>query len=47
MSVGTYLGAPAIRAIVSASGVNQPQRVQDVADSDPRKGVSGDLPTSA
>ena len=47
MSVGTYLGSPAIRAIVSASGVNQPQRVQDVADSDPRKGVSGDLPTSA
>ena len=45
-SVGTYLGAPAIRAIVSASGVNQPQRVQDVADSDPRKGVSGDLPTA-
>ena len=45
MSVGTYLGAPAIRAIVSASGVNQPQRVQDVADSDPSKGLAGDLPT--
>jgi acetyl esterase/lipase len=47
MSVGTYLGAPAIRAIVSASGVNQPHRVQDVADSDPRAGVSGDLPTGS
>jgi acetyl esterase/lipase len=45
MSVGTYLGKPALKAIVSASGVLQPHRVQDVADSDPDTGHGGDLPT--
>jgi acetyl esterase/lipase len=47
MSVGLYLGKPAIKAIVTASGVLQPHRVEDVADSDPATGHGGDFPTEA
>jgi acetyl esterase/lipase len=46
--VGLYgNGGARVNAIVSASGVLQPHRVQDVADSDPATGHGGDLPTQA
>jgi acetyl esterase/lipase len=46
-SVGLYdgTGAQSVRAVVTASGVLQPQRVQDVADSNPATGWAGDRPT--
>ena len=46
MTVGlTGNGSTKVRAIVSASGVLQPHRVLDVADSDPAVGHGGDYPT--
>lgn len=40
-------GGGRVRAIVSASGALQPHRIVAVAYSDPRVGVSGDLPTAS
>ncbi|MET0693192.1 MAG: alpha/beta hydrolase [Propionibacteriaceae bacterium] len=46
-SVGLYgRGNSRFKAIVSTSGVLQPQRLADVADSDPRVGHAGDKPTA-
>jgi len=48
MTVGlTGNGSTKVRAIVSASGVLQPHRLQDVADSDPAVGHGGNYPTVA
>jgi acetyl esterase/lipase len=47
MEVGLYGNTRNVEAIVSASGVLQPHRVQDVADSHPDVGHGGDFPTVA